>query len=148
MSTLPSCLYRLSSVASHISTDSVEMSRLIIGPIVRVFSSTLLPGFIGPESSVLPTDLPPSVRPRFGNLPRRVRFIVPIIYYGNQSGRASLGKTHSLSICRPASLRFGSPDIRTRSLTPARPPPRCHIAGSLFATYMDSASCFLQTAHY
>jgi len=29
-------------------------------PIVGVFSSTLLPGFIGPESSVLPADLPPS----------------------------------------------------------------------------------------
>jgi len=26
-----------------------------------------------------------------------------------------------------------------------RPPPRCHLAGSLFATYMGSASGFLQT---
>ncbi len=125
MSTLPSCLYRLSSVASHSSTDSVEISKLIIGPIVRVFSSTLLSATAAPESSVLPTDLPPSVRTRSGGLPPQVRFIVPINYFGNQSSRASLGKAHSLSICRPASLRFGSPDIRTRSLTPARPPPRC-----------------------
>jgi len=28
---------------------------------------------------------------------------------------------------------------------PARPPPQRHLAGSLFATYMGSASCFLQT---
>ena len=42
-------------------------------PVVRVFSSALLPGFIGPESSVLPMDLPPSAssplrgrRSRFG----------------------------------------------------------------------------------
>lgn len=42
-------------------------------PVVRVLSSALLPGFIGPESSVLPMDLPPSApsplrvrRSRFG----------------------------------------------------------------------------------
>ena len=32
------------------------------------------------------------------------------------------------------------------SSTPARPPPRCHIAGSLSTTYMGSTSCFLQTS--
>jgi hypothetical protein len=62
--------------------------------------------------------------------------------------RASLGKTQHLPRSRPTSLRFGSPDIRSRSPTPARPPPRCHIVGSLFATYLGSASCFLQTAHF
>ena len=146
MSTLQCCLYRLSSVASHVMMQlkDIQSSTLVF----RVLSSTLLPGFIGPELSVLPTDLPPSVHLRFGGLPRRIRFIVPIISYGNQSSRASLGKTYFLSIFRPASLRIGSPDIRTRSLMPARPPHRCHIAGSLFATYMGSASCFLQTLHY
>ena len=39
------------------------------------------------------------------------------------------------TICRPASLWGGSPDIRSRLVTSARPPPHSHIAGSLFATY-------------
>ena len=65
-----------------------------------------------------------------------------------QHRKASLGKTHILSISSPTSLRFGSPDIRPRSVTPARPPPRCHIVGSLFATYTGSASCFLRTPHF
>jgi hypothetical protein len=67
---------------------------------------------------------------------------------GSLEGRAvglSLGKSPRLPRSRPASLRFGSPDIRSRSLRPARPPPRCHLAGSLFATYPGSASCFLRT---
>ena len=33
---------------------------LDLSPVVRVLSSTLLPGFIGPEFSVLPVNLPPS----------------------------------------------------------------------------------------
>lgn len=40
------------------------------------------------------------------------------------------------------------PDIRSRSHTPARPPPQRHIAGSLFVTYPGSASYFLQTRHF
>ncbi len=39
-----------------------------------------------------------------------------------------------------------TPDIGSRSATPARPPPLGHLAGSLFATYTASASCFLQTS--
>ena len=47
----------------------------------------------------------------------------------------------------PVQLHVSSiiPDIRSRSLTPARPSPQRHIAGSLFATYTNSASCFLRT---
>ncbi len=66
-----------------------------------------------------------------------------------QEQRASRGKTHDLPVCRPASVHFGccQSDIGTRLSTSARPPPRTHLAGSLFATYTGSASCFLQTAH-
>ncbi len=39
-----------------------------------------------------------------------------------------------------------TPDIGSRSATPARPPSHGHIAGSLFATHTASASCFLQTS--
>ncbi len=116
-------------------------------PLVRVLSSTLLPGFIGPESSVLPVDLPPSVPPRFGFASSSQFSIV----YGNlqrQSSRASLGKTHHLPLSRPASCQFGSPDIRSRLVTSARPPPQHHLAGSLVATYTGSASCFLQTPYF
>ena len=65
-----------------------------------------------------------------------------------QCRRASPGKTHRLPVSRPTSQRFGSPDIRARLVTSARPPCRCHIVGSLFATYTGSASCFLQTSHF
>jgi hypothetical protein len=80
-----------------------------------------------------------SLSVRFSGLSRSIR---------GQVRRASLGKTQHLPISRPTSLRFGPPDIRSRSLTPARPPPRCHIVGSLFATYMGSASCFLRTVRF
>jgi hypothetical protein len=74
-------------------------------------------------------------------------------FYGNfsnsyyQCRRASLGKTHHLPISRPTSQRFGSPDIWPCHPMQARPLPHCHIVGLLFATYMGSASCFLQTPH-
>ena len=85
--------------------------------------------------------------PRFG-FAYSVRFYDTFGNNRYQHRKASLGKTHYLPICRPTSLRFGSPDIRPRSHTPARPPPRCHIVGSLFATYTGSASCFLRTHHF
>ena len=118
----------------HVSTT------LDLSPVVRVLSSTLLPGFTGPESSVLPVNLPPSAPATASGSPIRLKF------YGlyRHRRKASLGKTHHLSISRPASLWFGSPDIRSRLPTRARPPPHSHLAGSLSATYMDSASCFLQ----
>ena len=65
-----------------------------------------------------------------------------------QGRRASLGKTHHLPICRPASCQVGSPDIRPRLVTSARPPFKHHLAGSLFATHTGSASCFLQTSRF
>jgi hypothetical protein len=86
--------------------------------------------------------------------PRRFGVSLSVRFYdilGNlkhQCRRASLGKTHHLPISRPASHRLDSPDIRPRLATTARPSPQRHIAGSLFATYMGSASCFLQTLHF
>lgn len=41
---------------------------LDLSPVVRVLSSTLLPGFFGPESSVLPVNLPPSAPSPFRGL--------------------------------------------------------------------------------
>lgn len=65
-----------------------------------------------------------------------------------QGRRASLGKTHHLPVSRPASCQVGSPDIRTRLVTSARPPSQHHLAGSLFATDTGSASCFLRTRRF
>ncbi len=101
--------------------------------------------FIGPESLVLSVNLPPSAPPRFG-VASSIWFSAVAGNLRRQSRRASLGKTHHLPISRPASCRFGSPDIRSRLVTSTRPPPQHHIAGSLFATYTGSASCFLQTS--
>jgi hypothetical protein len=79
--------------------------------------------------------------------PYRVKFSTAADSRPQQVRRASLGKTHRLPRYRPASRRAGPPDIRSRSFRPARPPPQRHVAGSLFATYPGSASCFLQTRH-
>jgi hypothetical protein len=113
--------------------------------VVRVFSSTLLPGFSGPESSVLSADLPSSVPSPIRVSLSSVPFYGPL--YPARTGGLPRVRSHRLPISRPTSPQIGSPDIRTRSDTPARPPPRSHIVGSLFATYMGSASCFLQTSH-
>jgi metallo-beta-lactamase family protein len=39
-------------------------------------------------------------------------------------------------------------DVQPRLVTSAGPPPQHHLAGSLFATYTGSASCFLQTPRF
>jgi hypothetical protein len=81
-----------------------------------------------------------------GSLPSRAGFMAPPETLGARTGGFPRVRSHRLPISRPTSPRFGSPDIRTRSGTPARPPPRGHPVGSLSATYMGSASCFLQTS--
>jgi hypothetical protein len=148
-----STLFRLPIGVIVDSRSRLPMSQLRIRNIqafflvFRVLSSTLLPCFLGPESSVLPVNLPPSVPYTL-----RVRLIALVLWYlwqlRYQYSRASLGKTHHLLISRPASHRFGSPDIRSCLATTARPPLQRHIAGLLFITYISSASCFLQTSHY
>ena len=88
--------------------------------------------------------------------PRRLGFITPISSSRRQIGRASLGKVYSLPIYRPAAQRFVfcsavlgfCLDIGTRLLTSARSTPLYHIAGSLFATYTGSISCFLPTRRF
>jgi len=100
----------------------------------RVFSTTR-------ESATLCTQ------PRFG-FAFAVRFYEISDNSRSQHRRVSLGKTHYLPVYRPTLQWFGSPDIRSCSATPARPPCHCHIVGSLFATYTGSASCFLRTPHF
>ena len=73
--------------------------------------------------------LPASVSPiRFG-------FLTPPDDHRRQNRRASLGKAYDLTTYRPAPHRFDMPDIGSRLSRSARPSPRCHLAGSLFATY-------------
>jgi len=124
--------------------DAIRASRTPF-LVVRVLSSTLLPGFSGPESSLLPVDLPPSAPP-LRVLLVGIGFLTSVAAFNVSSG--GLPWVRRTTSPYPVQLHFGSPDIRSRSPMPARPPPRCHIVGSLFATYMGSASCFLRTPHF
>jgi hypothetical protein len=72
-------------------------------------------------------------------------FLAPASDSRCQDRRASLGKAYDLPTCRPATLRFDNPDIGPRLFASARPSPRSHLAGSLYATYAGSTSCFLRT---
>jgi hypothetical protein len=152
MSIHPGLVYSLSRVSGRLCVlrRKRRVLRTVVPsssnpfPVARVLSSALLPGFFGPGSSVLPVNLPPSAPSAASGSPLRLRFYG----FSRQCRRASPGKTHHLSISRPASLWFGSPDIRSCPPMQARPPPHCHLAGSLFATYTDSASCFLQAPRF
>ena len=98
--------------------------------IVRVFSSTLLPGFFGPESSVLPVNLPPSVPPRFG-VSSSSRFAVVAGNLPRQDRRASLGKTPHLPRSRPASRWVdysGYQASRIHACSAFSPPPSSRFA--------------------
>ena len=73
--------------ASRIARRRHTVSSMFIpySLVFRVFSSTLLPGFIGPESSVPPVNLPPSAPLRFG-VSSSIRFavvstIAPALFY-------------------------------------------------------------------
>jgi hypothetical protein len=72
-------------------------------------------------------------------------FLAPSSDARCQDRRASLGKAYDLPTCRPATPRFDCPDIGPRLFASARPSPRGHLAGSLYATYAGSTSCFLRT---
>lgn len=104
--------------------------------------------FIGPESSATNRGSATLCSFPVGGSPFTGRLYGPIGNLQVHSGRASRGKTHHLLVCRPAPVRFGMSDIGTRLVSSARPPRRAHLAGSLFATYTISASCFLRTSHY
>lgn len=80
--------------------------------------------------------------------PLSARFYGALGFFRLQSNSASRGKTRCLLVSHPAPVRFvTSSDFGTRFFVPARPSPRTHLAGSLFAMYTSSASCFLQTRH-
>ncbi len=168
------CHARLSSATSHIPITTIGLPRLRLRSgircvltvasggfsvedrssffssflVLRVLSSALLPGFIGPDSSVLLANLPPSVPIPASGSPSRFGFIGSSATSDPSTGGLHWVRHTSLPVSRPTSQRFASPDIRTRLVTTARPRPLCHIVGSLSATYTGSASCFLQTPHF
>jgi hypothetical protein len=74
--------------------------------VLRVLPSTLLPGFIGPESSVLPVDLPPSVPCPASGSPIRFGFMIPLATVGTSTGRLPWVR-HTASPY-PAQLHSGS----------------------------------------
>ncbi len=72
--------------------------------------------------------------------PLRFSFIAPSDDLGARTGGQPFSKAYDLPACRPAPHRFAMPDIGSRLSRSARrtgapPSPRCHLAGSLFATY-------------
>jgi len=102
--------------------------------------------FTGPESSVPPVNLPPSVPPRFG-ISSSSRFSVVSGNIDHSTGGLPWVRRTTSPYPVRLHVRLVLPDIRSRLITSARPPLQHHIAGSLFATYTGSASCFLQTHH-
>ena len=112
--------------------------------------------FSGLGSSVHPCESVALFSLSASGSPSHSSFITPISSSRCQIGRASLGKVYCLPIYRPAAQRFVfcsavlgfCLDIGTRLLTSARSTPLYHIAGSLFATYTGTISCFLPTRHY
>jgi hypothetical protein len=124
-------------------------------PVDRVFSSTLLPGFIGPASLVLPVNLPPSVPPQALGSPSAG------VFYDARGGSRSVstgGLPWVRCITSPYPVRLHDqglfclpwlrPNIGTRFFKTARPVLDRHLAGSLFAAYTGSASCFLRTSRF
>ena len=92
---------------------------------------------------VLPVNLPPSVPTCFGDYRRQIGFLLSSATIDIRTdGLPWVRRTTS-----PYSVRLHvssiDPDIRSRLFLSARPSPQHHIAGSLFATYTGSTSCFL-----
>src|SRR4030042_7001759 len=143
VSTLPGRHPYLSSASSHSPVTMLNCPCLLPG------SSGFSPPHCYQASQALSPQYytqicHPLSPPRIGSLPTRLSFMASPKFIEARTGGLPRVRSHRLPISRPTSPRFGSPDIRTRSRTPARPPPRCHLAGSLSATYVGSASCFLQ----
>ena len=146
VSALPGRQPYLSSAASHNPVTSLDR------PDFHFRSSGFSPPLCYQASQALspqyyPQICHPLLPPRLGSLPTRLSFMASPKTIKARTGGLPRVRPHRLPISRPTSPRFGSPDIRTRSGTPACPPPRSHLVGSLSATYMGSASCFLQTPH-
>lgn len=149
------CSYRLLNVVHFASRPRLSVPRrhCCDSPGVFIFRS---PGFSpprcyqrisGPRSSVLLVHLPPfPAASPWGLLCE----LVWILLVGNWQLIQGVGlpqvRSHCLTVCRPASPQIGKSQIsglaHSRLLVP---PPQGHIAGTLFATYTVSTSCFLQT---
>ena len=74
--------------------------------VFRVLPSALLPGFFGPESSVIPVNLPPSVLCPASGSPIRFGFIVSLATMDTITG--GLPWVRRLSSPYPVQLHFGS----------------------------------------
>jgi len=74
--------------------------------VFRVLSSTLLPGFFGPESSVLSANLPPSVPCPASGPPIRFGFMVSLATIDTITG--GLPWVRRTSSPYPVQLHFGS----------------------------------------
>ena len=101
----PCCHHHLSSTTSHIPMTITGISRFR-SLIVRVLSSTLLPGFIGPESSVLSVDLPPSGPYPFRVLLIGFGFLTSITAFNVKPG--GLPWVRRTTSPYPVQLHFGS----------------------------------------
>ena len=135
------CHHHFSSTDFPCPNDAAWTSRLLswssgFSPPHRYRVSRVL------KSSVIFADLPPSDPITVSGSPYRSGFLTSFTAFEVRPVGLPWVRRTTFPISRPTSLRFGSPDIGPRSRTPARPPPRCHIVGSLFATYIGSASCF------
>ena len=85
--------------------DATGTSRLLF-LVVRVLSSTLFPGFIGPESSVLTVDLPPSDPYPLRVLLIGIGFLASIAAFNVRSG--GLPWVRRTTSPYPVQLHFGS----------------------------------------
>ena len=86
-------------------SDVTETSRILI-PVVRVLSSTLSPGFSGPESSVLSVNLPPSDPLPASGSPYRFGFLTSIAAFNVRPG--GLPWVRRTTSPYPIQLHFGS----------------------------------------
>ena len=85
--------------------DATGTSRLHF-LVVRIFSSTPLPGFIGPESSVIPVDLPPSDPSPLRVLLIGIGFLTSIAAFNVRPG--GLPWVRRTTSPYPIQLHFGS----------------------------------------
>ena len=123
-------------------------SFLLRFPVGRIFSSTLLPGFSGPASSVICTNLPPSVPLPLRGFLIDKRFMTPSDNLDARSGGLPWVRRTASPDAVQLHTKEISPDMWSRSPMPARPSPQRHIAGLLFATYLGSTSYYLRTSHF
>jgi hypothetical protein len=87
-------------------TDDSEPSRFAFFLVVRVLSSTPLPGFTGPESSVLSVNLPPSGPSPLRGLLVGIGFLTSLTAFDARPG--GLPWVRRTTSPYPVQLHFGS----------------------------------------